>query len=36
MLSAYSFKVNTVKNNKILFVNVLACLVGPKGTAWQV
>lgn len=29
MLPSYSFKVNTVKNNKILFVNAAACQMGP-------
>ena len=40
MLSSYSFKVNTVKNNKILFVNAsglscgLAGLLSPA-RAWR-
>lgn len=29
MLPSYSFKVNTVKNNKILFVNSVGYRVGP-------
>lgn len=31
MLPSYSFKVNTVKNNKILFVNAAVYPLGPWG-----